>query len=475
MRPQYMEISEPQGLQKFTARKILNVFFRRRWVILGVFLPIFLFSVWGTINATDRFTARSRVLIEARSVETPEFQRLPVDNEVLISTAVQICQSIPVAERAAVFLMDEFEDMKARFPEQFRMVETEEDVRDLVLSELTSGQVGESNVIEIIYSHVNPDFAITVVEAVTRAFLEYMVESKQNTEALDYYTEQIQQVETEISGMMARRLDIFEKGGLNAYRDNTQSGIQHMRALEYDFHKAQSRRMGMESTYNRLVRAIEADPMLVPSLTTFGGQNSNLVGARQVYDNAVMELARMRMSFNDSSEFVKRQMIYVDQAKELFLDLRDAHVSEMKIQLDAAQSEEQALADALAEYQGGLLSYPAIERDLYAVDMEIESKKDLLEALQLKRGEIRLKAYGDQRISNITRLNQSTLDFGIQGGKKIIYLLLVSFIGLVLSFVVGLLVDNFDHRIFDVHQAEEHLQAPVLGAISNPGNAEPKA
>ena len=475
MRPQYTEIAEPQTMQRFNARKILNVFFRRRWIILGVFLPIFLFTVWGTINATDRFTARSRVLIESRTVETPEFQRLPVDNQVLISTAVQICQSIPVAERAAVLLMDDFQDMKSQFPDQFRMVETQEDVRDLVLSELTSGQVGESNVIEIIYSHENPDFSILVVEAVTRAYLEYMVESKQNKEALDYYSEQITQVEGEIRGMMARRLEIFERGGVNAYKDNTQSGIQHMRAMEYDFHQAQSRRIGMEAMYDRLMAAIAADSMFVPSIATFSGQNSNLVGAREAYDNAVLEMAKMRMSFNDSSEFVKRQEIYLTQAKDLFLTLRNAKIAEMEIELEAAKSEETSLAESLADYRAGLLSYPAIERDLYAVDLEIESKKDLLEALQLKRGEIRLKAFGDQRISNITRLNQSTLDFGIQGGKKIIYLLLVSFIGLVLSFVVGMLVDNFDHRIFDVHQAEEHLQAPVLGAISSPGNPEPKA
>lgn len=451
--------------QRYGVRPVLTALFRRRWIVLGVFSPIFLVGVWGTLTTISTFTATTRVLVQARTVETPEFQHLPVDNDVLISTAVQVAQSIPVAERAAESMADTIGYFRAEYPDKFAKVATPGDLLDLVYSKLGAGQVGESNVIEISYSHPNQEFALAVVSSVTRAFLEYSVESRQNKSALEYYSEQITELEGEIAEMLDRRLQVYDEGGLSAYKENNQSGIQHMRAVEYDFHKAQARRAGLEKRLQAITEAVAADPHFVPTVTS-AGENANLIGARQQYDDAVMELARARITYNDSSEFVRRQELYVAQAELIFVGIRDAYVNDLSVDLEIARSEEASIAASLQQYRQELLAYPALEKQLYSIDLEIESKKDLLEALQTKRGAIRLKAFGDERISNVTQLDESSIEPGVQGGKKVAYLFFSSFLGLVLSVVVGLVVDSMDHRIYNVHQAELHLGVPVLGAVS---------
>ncbi len=60
----------------------------------------------ATLNTTDSVTASTRVVIETRQPESTSFGHVSVDYDVLMSTASQVAISIPVAERAALALMD---------------------------------------------------------------------------------------------------------------------------------------------------------------------------------------------------------------------------------------------------------------------------------------------------------------------------------------------------------------------------------
>ena len=97
---------------------------------------------------------------------------------------------------------------------------------------------------------------------------------------------------------------------------------------------------------------------------------------------------------------------------------------------------------------------------------QAQTQLDLLESLHLKRGEVRLKAESDQRVSSVVSLNDPSINFDVAGSKKIIFLMISGILGLVLGSVAALLVDAQDHRIHDRRQAEQYLELPVLGAIS---------
>lgn len=441
------------------------VFFRRRWVALGISIPIIAFGVYGLISTSDSFTASSQVLIEARQLENPALSRQPiVEYDILMSTASQVAQSIPVAEKAAALLMESIPKLKADDP-QFTAVNSEQDLEELILKNINCGQVGESNILAINFSHRNPDLALLVVGAVTKAYIEYSVESHQNVKAVEYYSEQIKILKAEIDDLLAQRVAIHDEAGMTAFQTNNSEGIHQMRNLEYSYYQAQSARKGLEDQYQTLMRAIEFDPDYLPSVGLRDKLSVN--HAKSALDNALLELAKMRMTYNDSSRFVLRQVEYVESARQLFENERQGMVTDRKIELEIAQAEEASLGESLEKYRRELTAYPDVERQLASVDLQIATQKELLEAIEIKRGEIRLKAEGDQRISNITPLNQPVIGFMVGSGKKIIYLVFTVIIGIVLGLVVALLVDSQDHRIFDRHQAEVALEIPVLGAISS--------
>ena len=460
----YTPVEYSATTRQVTLRDLLVILFRRRWIVLGISLPIIIFGIYGTLTTSDSYTASSQVLIEARSVETPAFRILNLDMDAFMNTAVQVAQSIPVAQKAAELLVDSIPALKKEYP-LLTGLDTVDDVRDLILLKISCGQVAESRILSINFSHTNPRLAILAVGAVTDAFIAYNIESRQNSSATEYYAEKITEVHSEIDSLINLRVLIFEQAGLSGFRENNESGIHQMRALEYEYFKTRAQREGLEKAYNGVLEAVRLNQDYMP--TVHSAENSTLVGARSALDEAILNLAELRISYQDSSRFVQRQRELVDESRKLFVQERQSFLYDLKISLESVTQEEQSKFRDFNSYKAQILSYPVWESKIRAVEMRVNTKHDLLESLQMKFGEVRLKAESDQRISNITQLNAPSVSAAVGGGKKIIYLLLSSILGVVLGVVVALLVDAQGHRIFDPRQAENVLEIPVLGTISS--------
>lgn len=445
-------------------RDYLVVLFRRRWVVAGVAGPIIAFSVYGTLATVARYNIGAEVLIEARAVEDPSFEQRPVEYDIVMSGAAYIAQSIPVATKAAAALWDSLPALKAR-NEDFLAIESMDDLRDEILGGADCAQIGESNLLGINYAHADMDFGLMVVDALTQSFIDYNIEMGQNTSAIAYYDDQIKEAAGEIDQLLARRVSIFETGGLNAFQVNKDSAIQQMRALEATYYKAQSTRRGADDRYRGVLAAVAADPDFMPSLST-SGQNANLIDARSRYDKATTDLMQLRSTYQEESPLVQRQISFVQETRRIFHQIRSDFIRDLEIDAAVAAAEETSLAESLGRYRSDIEAYPAVERELATIDLQIEAKRELLKALQTKRGEVRLKVQGDQRISNITRLNEPSVRAGVAGGKKMLYLVLATLMSGVLGVLTAFLVDLQDRRIYDPRQAEVALELPVLGSIS---------
>lgn len=452
------------SFQQFSLRDILIVLFRRRWVILGIALPIIAFGAYGTWTTADSWTAEAQVLIDARSVEDPSFRERPLDYDVLMNTAAQVAQSIPVADGAAQVI----------FPEVRRIIDensltlpvgSEDDLRDMILEKFNCGQVGESNILSLSYAHEDPDLAVTIVQGMMTAFMDYWVESRRNSNALDYYSEQIAIVQGEIDSLMVRRAGIYSEKGINAFPVNNSAGIQQMRQMEYSYFQARSNRMEKESQYQEILARVQSNPDDLPSVLK-GNGNASLRSSFNSWEDARLELAKLRMTYQEDSTHIQRQKEFVEETRQLFVEARDSFLEDLRVDLSTALAREKSLEEALGEYREKLEKFPGLEMEISSLDMQINTQRDLLEALYMKRGEVRLTTDSDARTSNITPLNEPSVYFGVSGGKKVVYLGMTLVLALVLGVVAAFLVDAQDHRIFDPRQAEKRLMVPVLGTIS---------
>jgi uncharacterized protein involved in exopolysaccharide biosynthesis len=159
----------------------------------------------------------------------------------------------------------------------------------------------------------------------------------------------------------------------------------------------------------------------------------------------------------------------ISEARQVLKTERKYYISELEIELAEVEGQEEALREAVEEQTKSLVDYPRVQRLLTSYNLQVESRRDLLEGLQFKRGEVRLKASGDQRISNLVMLSGPTINNKIGGSKKILYIGVAFIFAFILGLIIAIFIDNQDHRIYNRRQASQVLDVPVLGTLSSSG------
>jgi len=460
----------PQGAALQTSsrqiglRDIVALIIRRKWIILAISLSITAVATISTLLSAERVTASSRVMVIGRDPETPTFDRIATNWDLVMSTAAQVAGSMPVAEMAATALLDSVHAIAATDP-KIPVVDSVDQLKRVLLRGVNCHQVGESNILNITYSHVSARFALLAVDAIMKAYIEFNIHSQQNQPAIEYYTEQISGVQLEIESLLGERAAVYNAAGAMTLETNFNNTIGHIRGIEYSMFQARSTREAYEAYLENLHAAIRSDPLYVP-LT---GDNGALVfqTTRAQLEDAQTRLAEARTKYQTGSEWLQRAQAVVDDAQATLLRERDNFIRDIEIKVQENLARERSYAGALSDQLAALAAYPDVQKSIESLDMRIRAQYDLLEALQLKRGEVRLKALTDSRISNLFPLDEPFIEAAVVGSKKFLYLALSILFALAMSLITAWFVDSQDHRILDRTQAERSLDVPVLGSIGS--------
>ncbi|MCP4574630.1 MAG: hypothetical protein GY838_19955 [bacterium] len=451
-----------QSMSQFDAKRVLGIVIRRRWIILAIAIPIIIIAYIGTWSSTASYMATTRMLVETKMPETPSFDRIIVNYDVLMSTEALVSQSIPVATMAAEAIIDSLGRFNTESPE-LAAISSVEKLRDLLLENVDGSQVGESNILQISFSHPNPDFCLLAVREITRAYGEYSVENERNQEAIGYYDDQIFELRSDVDSLMATRSRIVAAAGLSAYTDSPRESVGQIRGLESELFKAEANRSAIDAKLRAFRAAIDADPGFVPMVQ---GESENMRVLKGLLDEQQVELNSLKVQFQAESEYIRRQQELVDLTGVSLARERDAYLTTLEVQFLEAASREASLREAITGQRAVLDEYPDYDYRIKSLDLAISTQNDLLERLRTKRGEVKIKAMTDYRISKILPLDQPVIAGFVGGSRKVLYLSLATVFAFVLGLLVSLFVENQDHRIYDRRTAEYHLELPVLGAIS---------
>ncbi len=444
-------------------RELLAIVIRRRWIIVCVALPIIVAATYGTLNKTDTVTASGRVVVETRAPEALTFQTGTINYDVIMSTAAQVAMSIPVANLAAKTFLDSLPAVHQRFPE-LAGIKKLGDMRDVLLGGIESHQVGESNILQISFTHTNPYFALLAAEALMAAYIQYAIESRQNIPAISYYSDEIDQVKAEVDSLLAVQAEILTQAGYTAYEDNARATSSQIVQLERTLFSIRADRMALQTKLAGFKQATQNDPDYVPVLR--GSDDWNLIDLKKQLDSQIAALSKLRLEYKEDSEWIQRQVRLINDTHEQIDRQRDNYFHSLQIEIDEFLVKEKELQHSIDLQKEFLVAFPKVQQEVDAIKLSIETRLDLLESLQIKRGEVRLKAGTDQRVSNIIPLNQPSLNMVVAGSKKVLYLLLAAMFGLALGFLAALFAENQDHRLYERRQVQQYLDVPVLGSIT---------
>jgi uncharacterized protein involved in exopolysaccharide biosynthesis len=444
-------------------KDLLSMAIRRRWVIVCVAAPIILLSAFATFRSAEKVTASTRVMVEGREPESPEFSRVATNWEVVLSTAAQIAMSKPVAEKTVAILFDSLRVLAKTDP-SLPYFKGKGGLLRSLQRHTDCHHVGESNILNISFTHTHPDFALLTVGILRDAYIEFSINNLRDTRAFEYYTDQINLIRAELDSLLSERANLVHVAGYAALEDNSGQNVIQIRNLETALYAARSDREAIEAKLNGIKKAVAADPEYVPISSR--GESMYFQGLKQHLDKMKVELAKLRSQYQEDSEWVVRQKELVEKAREELLQARDNYIRDLEISVSELRGREDSYVESIQTQRELLATYPQVGKQVASLDYMISTQMDLLEAMQLKRGEVRLKTGADSRISNLIPLDDPAIQMRVVGSKKMLYLALSSVFALVLGFIVAWFVETQDHRIFSRVQAEQSLDVPVLGAIS---------
>lgn len=451
-------------------RELLSIAIRRRRVVLIVALPIIIGAAIGTFRSSNTVTARARIMVEAQEPESPEFDRNAPNWEMIMSRASQVAMSIPVAEAAAAALWDTVSAL-GKADVGFPHFANRNQLKRALIAGVDCGPVGESNILNISFTHTNPRFCMLAVAGLMKAFMAFSISQMQNVKAINYYDEQIGAMDAEVDSLLALRAVIAQRAGITSVQTDASFGVSQVRQLETVLFAARGRREAIETRLAEFKRALAENPEHVP--TSPNDESTFLVDLKRGLETETALLGKLRSKYRDDSEYVQRQQRVVDAARgELTKELAN-YVQNMEISLAEARRVENMYEGVVRAQTQMCDAYPEAARQLDALDLQLDSRKELLKALQFKRGEVRLKSGSDARISSLVPLDEPALGVLVTRSKKLLFLALAGTLGLAFGLVSALFIDNQDHRIFERRQAEQYLELPVLGTISLEASNEP--
>lgn len=453
--------------QRATAREFFAVVFRRRWIIIGLFVVTLGTAMVAAFGTPTEYISSGQVLVrrgEQQSTMSP-YRQISNDWEVELGSEIQTAQSWPVLQSAQKFLDDERRGQPVVKMDQVRVI---------------VAVTGKSNVLEIACRDRDPRVAERACDALIRAYIDYRQRSELNYPER-FYDRELKQAAAEVERWAARRREFASQTGIVDLQGQRASLIQLRGAFEERRTAAASLLAEATSLY-RLMGQLMQNP---------GIDMPNLVQA--ISSDGVITLVKERV-IEQESHIAKLRERYRDDSAEL-TNAR-ATLDTLRALLQREVEARYAISRSNVAVQQAKLD--VVERDLAAVDAKLTPMGDL----ETQSAEIDNQSsawrtrYSDfARSSDQARVNQNTmrrisvflLNPASPGRPEntldYVRLGLAPAFSLVVGVGLAFFVDGLDLTVRTSPQAEEEVRLPVLAAIrerkrggwrSRPSEAEEK-
>ena len=445
--------SAPRVARQASAREFLAVVFRRKWIILGLFLVTTATVLAVALTTPLSYVSSGRILVkrgERQSVLRPERQIFS-DWEQDLGSEMQIMKSQPVVHRAADLVAEQskHEHLDVKFDPARIDLEV----------------VGKSNVIAMGYNDIDPTAAQIGCKALMDAYLEYHRDKLTSDKPEQFFEKEVADLNTRINKLMEDRRALGEQSGMASPLAQTQSWLAQESQL-------QSRRSDLAADLaaaqagEEQMKKMQDDPEM--DLPTFDGamtytNESALVTLKQRVVDQEAKIALLTETLRDDAQEVVA-------AKRTLETLQGLLRKEVEQRLRLAASRTQSLQarvtvidQQLAVVHEQLEAAPQSLKQTDEMDAELVTLRERLRDLLSNQDAAAITA------NTMTDVNVVVLSPASPAEPSnpldLIRLALAPAFSLIVGIAIAFFIDGLDLTVRTANQAEEYLDLPVLASM----------
>ncbi len=445
--------SPPTMARQATAREFLAVLFRRKWIILGLFLITTATVVTVALTTPTFFVSSGRILVkrgERQSVLRADRQIFS-DWEQELGSEMQIIKSVPVVKRARELLLEEGKQTKQLVKLNPASIDVE--------------VMGKSNVIAVGYSALDPTVAQTACRSVMEAYMEYR-RTKLTGEPQHFFEKEITEIQDRIAAQMEERRRYTEATGDAVPLAQTQNWLAQVGAL-------QSRRselatdLAAAQSVEESMRKFQADPDV--DLPTFDGASqftneSALVTLKNRVVEQQARIAQLTETLRDDAPEVNGARQTLETLQGLLRKEVDARVQLAGSRVKQLQAKLAVLDQEIANIRQQMVSAPDDLKKMDEIDNALNALRARLKGLSDARDEAIVTATTSADL-NVVMLAPAGV--AIPGNQlDLVRLLLAPVFSLLVGIAIAFFIDGLDLTVRTANQAEEYLDLPVLASLS---------
>ena len=481
--------------------------YKRRWLAIPVFLVVAVIGILSAVREVPLYQARTQLMIDK---DTPTVSTLDQMfqsgdgwyNDAFYQTQYRILQSRSLAKKAidelkmwdqplgkpvdAPMALDPvtlartgasklYHGVKglAGADEPVRTAPTEprgSDESDLQASKIDQFQGGvsiepvrNSQLVDILYTSTDPDFAAKAANALARAYIGQSMEYRfsESKEAADWLGQQLTEQRKALEASEAALQAYREKNGAVSVADSASNiVVQRLTDLNGALTKAKTERINKEALYNQLKSAEVSG-----KLDTFPAvlANDYIQKLRADLSDLQRQQAQLAERYGERhAEMIKIRAAVESADAKLKVELSKV-VESVRNEYQAARSEEQSLQEALNNQKAEALSQNRTGIEFGVLQREVESNKQLYESLMQRTKETGISS--ERKNTNIRVVDEARVP-GSPISPNVRRSTMLSLVaGLVLSLGLVFFVDYMDNRLKTPQDLKAYLGVPFLGLI----------
>lgn len=445
-------ISTSPASRQATAREFLAVVFRRRWVILGLFVATTVTVVAFTLQQKAEFMSVGRVLVkrgEQESMLTPT-RRVVGQWEEDLGSEVQLVKSHPVLERARELLRVEAGPGRAAPPVDGGRVDAE--------------VVGKSTVLAIAYVDADSSTARRVCDAVIRAYLEFRQSDLSLTYPRAFFEEEIASVQGELDRWVEARRQFSNSEEVVNVVEQQRALIGHLASLEIRRSEAAADLAEARSLQQQLER-LSSDPDIdLPTFAQLYSNESALVDLKRRVTEQEAVVMQRRERYRDESPEVVNALATLETLRAMLRREVEARVKISGSKVETLEARLAVFDRDIAATRAELELMPDRETRIANMDRRIGLLRDRLEQIVEKSDQA--------RVVERTSLSNSLFLLAPAGAavptrtRDYVRLALAPAFSLVVGIGLAFFLDGLDLTVRTAGHAEETVDLPVLAAVN---------
>jgi capsular exopolysaccharide synthesis family protein len=455
------EVDQGTGLQEY-----LHILLKRKWLIIGTFLTIFLAA--ALYNSTRTPIFRTTVTLQITQ-DNPGSQVTVDDNlsrltnndtlEKFQQTQYMILQSWSLAQRVVHALKlpeNEFKSIRENNPDK-----SEDEIENIMVgsirAKLTVTPVKNSYLAEVAFESPNKLLTQRVVNAIADEYMYLSIDRRNESFALvrRWLDKQLGEMAGKVQEAQKKLYKFGQKTDIYTLEDKDNVVVQKFIDLSGLLTKAQAEKMAKEAQYHQIkVKGPDAPPIV----------NNALVAAlrQQLVAEQAKVSAMQKVFRGDHPDLQAERANLAELRTRLQAEVQRLQES-VKADYEAANRTEKLLDESFAAQKGQMIKLQDNLADFQILKRDARTNEQLYQALLARVKEANIA--GTMVPSNVAVIDRGRLPEKPFKPKTKRNLTLAAVLGLTLGVGLALLLEHLDDSIKSVDDMERVCGLPSLGVL----------